>query len=660
MNLSPNTVRGARTRHPDSRDGHLPRIGVLALALGIAVAGTACQQLPKSSIAWGGIATQGGAGSGPRDIPGSDRDKDSVTDDRERALGSNPDNADSDGDGFPDGFEDRLSDFGFDLTKPDADRDRDGLPDRREAELGTDPGSPDSDGDGWGDFDEVLNRYFGFDPVKKTADRDFDGLADELEARLGSSPTNPDSNGDGIGDFAAYDADQSPTGPNLQGGLGELIGATYSEAMGDALRRIRDRGVERSGAFPEDLARQLPYPDVTAPLLGEAIRPSAALMQRSLYNPHNSPGLYKTYAEIEQDLFKLADTYDGSPGPKLVRLFYWTGQTQDTCDGRESKGGRKIYAVKVSADPDENGPEPEVAFLGVHHARELITGVQTMELLRTLTDGYATDSDIRKLVDERETWVIPVVNPNGYERAVASQVSWRKNARWDDKAKQDPGRCGIDINRNYGFEHVASFPPAQRKTLPDVGYTGVDTSTGNLVPDSDTYPGLSAFSEVETQAVRGLAHSQFATRKRKEVDGLVCMLSWHSYGGVVGHPMGHVAIPPNTNLDPPDVAPYNALTQAMADASAYTNIKDTYPSLTTIDGCGYPGYAVYGDSNDWFYKDGDTFSVLIESYSVAERGACPSGSNLPFSFYPQDAAKRDAVAKSNVQAALAMLRTCPP
>jgi hypothetical protein len=28
--------------------------------------------------------------------------------------------------------------------------------------------------------------------------------------------------------------------------------------------------------------------------------------------------------------------------------------------------------------------------------------------------------------------------------------------------------------------------------------------------------------------------------------------------------------------------------------------------------------------------------------------------------YPQDAAKRDAVAKANVAAALAMLRKCPP
>ncbi len=621
---------------------------LLSLAVVLPGCAPVATKPPVTSTAWASIATVAGGA----ETPGSDRDRDTVTDDRERALRSNPDDPDTDKDGFPDGFEDRLAEFGFDLVKPTTDRDRDGLPDNREAELGTNLNAPDSDGDGWGDFDEELNRYFGYDPRTKTLDADFDGLGDGLEERLGSSPKQVDSNGDGISDFMAYSADQSPVGLPLNKGLGELIGIPYSPAMGNALESIR-----QGGAFPKDLAQELPYPDVTGPVLGESIRPSAALMQRSLYNPRSSPGLYPTYAEIEKDLFDLAATYDGNPGPSLVRLFYWTGQTQDNCDSRrESRAGRRIYAIKVSANPNQNDPEPEVAFLGVHHARELITAVQTMRLLHALTDNYTTDSKIRKLVDTREVWVIPVVNPNGYERALANQVDWRKNTRL---ATQSQTRCGVDLNRNYGFGHVTLFPPAQRAALPDVAYSGVDPGTGNLMPDDGTYPGPSAFSEVETQAVRGLAHSQFLTERRKEVDGLVCMLSWHSYGGVVGHPMGHPPQPPTTGLDPPDVGPFGNLTKEMANAAGYVNIKDGYAGLTTVDGCGYPGYHVYGDSNDWFYKDGDTFAVLIESYSVAERGGCPVGST-PYIFYPQDVTRRDLVAKANVEAALAMLRTCPP
>ena len=59
---------------------------------------------------------------------------------------------------------------------------------------------------------------------------------------------------------------------------------------------------------------------------------------------------------------------------------------------------------------------------------------------------------------------------------------------------------------------------------------------GDLDVESFQYPGNAAFTEVESQAVRGLAHNQFLTRKvRDEVDGLVCSLSWHTFS-LVGHP----------------------------------------------------------------------------------------------------------------------------
>jgi hypothetical protein len=112
-----------------------------------------------------------------------------------------------------------------------------------------------------------------------------------------------------------------------------------------------------------------------------------------------------------------------------------------------------------------------------------------MRFLHTLTDRYASDPGIADLVNSREVWVIPVVNPNGYDRAanVASQIDWRKNTHL--VPGQTPGRCGVDVNRNYGFEHIAGFAPAVRKTLPSASLNGVNPTTGSLVPDMDTYPG---------------------------------------------------------------------------------------------------------------------------------------------------------------------------
>ena len=265
MNCVQGRVRTISAVH-ENRLRHLCLLGMLTsvlLSLGCSGLGS------KGGTAWGDIPTAAGSSSGTSsgavDVPGADRDRDGVTDDRERAMGSKPDDPDSDDDGYTDGFEDRLADFGYDLLRADADRDRDGLPDALERELRTNPEAPDTDGDGWGDFDEELNRYFGFDPRTATADSDFDGLSDELEKRLGSSPTKVDSNGDGIGDFPAYNADQSPVGPTLKGGIGELVGITYSPAMAKAIeaaqRDPRTASGKRDGAgFPPDLARELPFP----------------------------------------------------------------------------------------------------------------------------------------------------------------------------------------------------------------------------------------------------------------------------------------------------------------------------------------------------------------------------------------------------------------
>jgi hypothetical protein len=143
---------------------------------------------------------------------GADADRDGLSDEAERALGSDPMNADTDGDTFPDGFE--IFGTGTHPTTPDsdgdgtpdnveiaiddprsyADTDGDGLLDGQERALfGTDPDSGDSDGDGVGDDYEY---YFGTamnDRAHPTRDADADGMPDEFETAGGSDPNNPAS-----------------------------------------------------------------------------------------------------------------------------------------------------------------------------------------------------------------------------------------------------------------------------------------------------------------------------------------------------------------------------------------------------------------------------------------------------------------------------------
>ena len=89
-----------------------------------------------------------------------------------------------------------------------------------------------------------------------------------------------------------------------------------------------------------------------------------------------------------------------------------------------------------------------------------------------LVRQYDDNPRVRRVVDNLEILVIPVVNPDGYFATFNGKRLQRKN--------MDP-TCNVDLNRNYD----AAFGTG----------TGEDCR-------SETYPGLAAFSEPETQAVR--------------------------------------------------------------------------------------------------------------------------------------------------------------
>ena len=116
----------------------------------------------------------------------ADSDKDGLTDEVERILGTDP---------------------------LDKDTDNDGLMDGAEGKLGADPKNPDSDGDGFADGSEVAQRRSPWNPdpphphgardrpYQPTADDpDADGLDEMMEGLAGTDPNDPDTDGDGLGD----------------------------------------------------------------------------------------------------------------------------------------------------------------------------------------------------------------------------------------------------------------------------------------------------------------------------------------------------------------------------------------------------------------------------------------------------------------------------
>ncbi|MDI1430623.1 DUF3344 domain-containing protein [Polyangium sorediatum] len=168
------------------------------------------------------------------DSTNTDTDGDGLSDKLEETLGTNPNDADSDDDGVPDGQEPNPaedSDGDGLINALDPDSDNDGLLDGTElgydcngpgtnkavcvpdADMGatkTSPINPDTDGGGIKDGSEDSNLNGQIDPGEKdpndpsddstVVDTDGDGLSDDLEEFLGSDPNDADSDDDGVPD----------------------------------------------------------------------------------------------------------------------------------------------------------------------------------------------------------------------------------------------------------------------------------------------------------------------------------------------------------------------------------------------------------------------------------------------------------------------------
>jgi carboxypeptidase T len=289
---------------------------------------------------------------------------------------------------------------------------------------------------------------------------------------------------------------------------------------------------------------------------------------------------YHNYAEMRAALEKVKDAH-----PEIVAL----------AEIGQSLEGRAIAAVKISDHPELDEPEePALLFMGLHHAREHLTVEMALEVVRLFTAGYGTDPALTNLVNRREIWVVPMVNPDGGEYDIASGYYryWRKNRRLNGD-----GTVGIDLNRNYGY-----------------GWGGEGAS---LWPDSETYAGTGAFSEPETAAIRDFARAH---------GNLSAAISFHSYGEQILYPFGHTVdgIPPE--MDPTDRAAFIELAGQMAETNGY------WPEQT----CDL--YSVSGDACDWLYAEQGVFCFSFEVYPIGGAGFYPPGAIIDRETRRNDAA----------------------
>ncbi|MES2767431.1 MAG: M14 family zinc carboxypeptidase [Bacteroidota bacterium] len=220
--------------------------------------------------------------------------------------------------------------------------------------------------------------------------------------------------------------------------------------------------------------------------------------------------------------------------------------------------GRPIFAYRIST-PVFTNAKLEVLYTALHHAREP-GGITTLtyflwDILERFKSG---DAEAKYLLENRELYIIPLINPDGYaynqETDPGGGGLWRKNRRQVNNED-----FGIDLNRNYGPQESWNAPNGGSATDPSL----------------DNYRGSAPFSEPETQAVRNFCRSH----------AFKDALNYHSYGGLLIYPFA------TKQVETPDSAMYRALAAEFIKVNKYA----AGTGLQTV------GYSVRGDSDEWMY-----------------------------------------------------------
>lgn len=265
---------------------------------------------------------------------------------------------------------------------------------------------------------------------------------------------------------------------------------------------------------------------------------------------------YRNYGEQMASMSDLQER-----DPKLVKVF----------SIGKSLEGKNMWAIRINGDAEDGtqvSGKPGIVFMGGHHAREHLSVEMPLLLADYLVTNYGKDPVITNLVNTRDIFIIPNVNPDGSEFDIGTgdYQMWRKNRNRNGNAKK---QCmGVDLNRNYSY--------------------GWGTGGSSKDPCSDIYMGPQAFSEPETQAIKKFVESR---------PNLKVLLSFHTYSELILYPWGG-SYEPIKNAQ--DASAFKTMAQTMAKWNGYT--PEQASEL----------YIASGDTTDWAYGTLGVFAFTFE------------------------------------------------
>jgi len=233
---------------------------------------------------------------------------------------------------------------------------------------------------------------------------------------------------------------------------------------------------------------------------------------------------YHDYTALTAELQRIAGTY-----PRLVRLF----------TAGKSVQGRELWYVVVSDDIDPVGTRPKLIYHANMHGDEVVGRELMIYFLRHLLEQYGRDPKITQLVKNSEIFIMPSMNPDGFE------LKRRANAH------------GVDLNRNF----------------PDRFDSPSDNPAGR---------------EIEVQHMMNLAAQNH----------FVFGMNWHGGEICFNLPWGNISNHSDANKHG-DISFFEPIGREYTQLNApmYKNHQSSFNHGLTY---GYEWYPVNGGINDWY------------------------------------------------------------
>ena len=232
--------------------------------------------------------------------------------------------------------------------------------------------------------------------------------------------------------------------------------------------------------------------------------------------------------------------------------------------------GRDIWAIKISDNPNIDEDEAEVLYTGLHHSREPMSYMNLFYYMYWLCDNYGTIDLATNIVNNRELWFIPAINPDGlvYNEIIAPGGGGMQRKNMRETCSSSP--TGVDLNRNYDF------------------MWGLDDQGSSGDGCNETYRGSSAFSEPETRAIRDFIDEH----------NFPIAFNYHSYSNLMIYPYGYDY---ENTVPEDDLQTFIEYGQDMVQFNGY--------ALGTGTDLLYP---VNGEACDWMYGEHQIFAYTPE------------------------------------------------